>query len=262
LSVGDLAATEYGTPLARPFAQAPPDPWAHRRGEPRVFAFLWTMYVLLAVGGSILWVARFAALSSSAYSPAARVMLVVVAVGATILWPMVRLSQASPRKGVMGHVLADSIIVLTPIQLVLWPMIVLANWPLGVIAAVAGLLAAWVVLTGGVLSLALAGPGAMRAGDPALAERTAWMVAVIALAVAGPLAIFACNAAQSPVPPWLAMLSPLTAVPLLTGKGLSGPQTPVTALEMRIIALTGAAGLVFWVLASVRSALGRRSDRE
>jgi len=236
------------------------DPWAHRRGEPRVFAFLWTVYVMLAVGGSVLWASRFAALASS-FGPAARVMLVVLAVGATVLWLMVRLSQASPARAAAAHVLTDCAIILTPVQLVLWPLAVLAGWPLGVVAAIAALMAAWTLLVGGVLAIALGGTRASAPGEMVLLARTAWMLVILALVGWAPLVMASLGSASTPAPVWLAPLSPLTAIPALTGKGISGPQVPVTQMEWRAIGGTAIAAGIAWVLAFVWSMLGRHRDR-
>src|SRR5262249_53298101 len=135
------------------------DIWAHRRAEPRLFAFLWSVYVLIAVMGSILWLARMPAGStgaSSMYSPAARTLLVVIAAGITVLWPMTRLSQAAPERDPVGSALADLLVVQLPVQMVIWPMALLANWPGPVVMAVAMLFLAWGLLTGGILALAFA----------------------------------------------------------------------------------------------------------
>jgi len=236
------------------------DPWAHRRGEPRVFAFLWTCYVLLAVAGSIAWASRFAALTT-ALGPAARIMLVVVAVGATILWPMVRLCQASPARDAPAHVLVDVLVVLAPVQLVLWPLAVLASWPLGIVGAIAALLSAWIALVGGILAIALGGRPAGRPGDPILLARSAWMLAILALVGAAPLMLLFLAVWGHAPPPWLRLLSPLTAVPALTGAGIAGPQAPLSPSDWSAIACPLGLGVVAWVLASVRSMLGRRGER-
>ena len=255
---GSQPIETIGTPaLDSALSGRPIDPWAHRRGEPRVFAFLWTVYILLAVGGSILWVARFAAVSGGGFSsPAARIMLVVIAIGATVLWPMVRLSQASPRAGALGHVLADTIIVLVPIQLVLWPLVALASWPLRVVGGVAADLTAWVALTGGLLAIALTGPPATSSDDPALGRRTLWMFTLLVLVGWAPLVLLGLHPARVWVG-WLPMLSPFTAIPALTGTGVSGPQSPVSGLEYRMIVLIGMAAAGTWLLASVRAVLGK-----
>lgn len=238
----------------------PADPWAHRRGEPRVFAFLWTIYVLLAVAGSILWVARFADVSPNSFSPAARIMLVVIAIGATVLWPMVRLSQASPRGRAVSHIFADTLVVLLPIQLVVWPLIVLAAWPFTIVLAVAATLAAWVALCGGLLAIALSGRPATRPGDAALGARSFWMIVILLVVGAAPLTTFGFQAARTPMPAWLAMLSPLTAIPTISGTGMTGPQSPVTPLEMQIVAFTAIIAAGLWLVAGVRSMLGKHPE--
>ena len=47
-------APPVGTPPPeRPVREiVPEDPWAHRRGEPRVFAFLWTMFLFGATAAT------------------------------------------------------------------------------------------------------------------------------------------------------------------------------------------------------------------
>lgn len=248
----DTSPPPLPTPPSRPA-----DPWAHRRGEPRLFALGWTIYVLIAVVGSILWVARFASVSAGSYGPAARIMLVVVALGATVLWPMVRLSQISPRGSAVGHVLADVFVILMPVQFVLWPLVVLANWPLAIVAGVAAMIAAWVVLAGGLLSLALSGPPVVESRDPRLMARTWWMAAIVGLVGLGPLCTLALIFARTSGPAWLPMISPLTGIPALTGIGISGPQAPISVGQWESIGAVAAAGLVLWVIAGVRSAVGR-----
>ncbi len=221
------------------------------------------MYILFAVAGSIVWVSNVSTVSPGSYSPAARIMLVVVAIGATILWPMVRLSQQSPnvqRGTVLAHILADALIIVTPIQLITWPLFVLANWPITIVASVAGALAAWVALTGGVLALALSGSVASRPNDPALGSRTLWMTIVLAMVLAAPLASLVINSTRTPAPQWLAMLSPLTAIQTLAGVGISGPQNRVTPLEIQLILSTAILALFFWGAAALRSLRGKRPN--
>lgn len=231
----------------------PPDPWAHRRGEPRVFAFFWTLYVLLAVAGSVSWVARFAPVTAGSYAPAARIMLLVVAVGATVLWPMTRLCQASPGRGAAANALADVLVVLIPLQMIIWPLIFLAQWPARTVAALAALCAVWVALVGAVLALAL-GERSQSPRDPALLARSLWMMLILLLVLGAPfvLMIIGKNA-----PVWLPMLSPLSAVSDVTGQGMSGPQRPVSELQWRMILATGALAGALWMLSGAR---GERRD--
>ncbi len=237
-----------------------PDPWAHRRGEPRTFAFFWTMFVLIAVAGSVMWVARYAALTSGAYAPAARIMLMVVGVGMTLLWPMVRLSQQSPPRPVIGHVLVDTWIVLVPVQMVLWPLVFLAGWPTNIVLGVAGNLLAWGALTGGVLALALAGPPLANPRDPRLRSRTGWMLLMVVLTLGAPILDQLLRLVRSPTvdPGTLAMLSPVTSVATLTGRGMLGPQNPISPAQWQTMLGVGLAGACVWVLAFVRDRIGNR----
>jgi hypothetical protein len=214
------------------------------------------MYLLLAVGGSVLWVARFAAVSAGSYGPAARIMLVVIALGATVLWPMVRLSQASPRGSVVSHVLADVFIILAPTQCVLWPLIVLSNWPMSVVGGIAAMIGTWVFLSGGLLALGLSGSPADRIGHPRLLGRTLWMGVIIAAVGAGPVLSLLYGMGRRKAPEWLALLSPLTGIPSLTGAGLSGPQAPVSGQQWWWIGGVAGVSVAVWAIAGIRSALG------
>lgn len=227
-----------------------------------MLALLWTVYVMLAVAGSVLWVARFTVLTRSSYGPAARIMLVVVAVGIFVLWPMVRLSQATARGGrwgVLRGVLGDVVVILIPVQTVLWPLLILAAWPLNTVLGVAGVVLAWTWLVGGVLALALGGARVERYGDARALWRTAWMVGVLALVLWGPAARLALGG--RPGPSWLDMASPLTAVASVTGVGLAGPQGPLTRLQWAFIAGVAGVGTGVWGLAWARAAVGGRRRR-
>jgi hypothetical protein len=187
-------------------------------------------------------------------------MLVVVALGATVLWPMVRLSQISPRGSAVGHVLADVFVILMPVQFVLWPLVVLANWPLTIVAGVAAMIAAWVIFAGGMLACALAGPPVMDAENPRLAARSYWMTLIVLAVCLGPMCSLALTFARKAGPLWLPMISPLTGIPALTGVGISGPQSPISTGQWESIAVVASIGLVLWAAAAIRSALGRTSQ--
>lgn len=237
------------------------DPWAHRRGEPRIFAFFWTLFVLIAVAGSLVWVARFAVVTSGTYGPAGRIMLMVVAVGATVLWPMVRLSQASPPRPVVGHIAADAWIVLLPIQIVLWPLVFLANWPLNVVGGVAAVFVVWTALAGGVLAVALAGRRVGEFGSQGLVWRTIWMLILLVAVLSAPALMLGCKSTGVAVPDWLAMLSPITSIGELTGRGMSGPQHPVSGVQWEFILGIGLLAVALWLTAFVRDRLGLAEER-
>lgn len=233
-------------------AATPSDPWAHRRGEPRVFAFFWTMYVLFAVAGSLTWVARFTTITASTYGPAARIMLVVVAVGMTVLWPMTRLSQATPRGHPVLSALLDLMVVQAPIQIVIWPLTILANWPHDIVFGLSTLLASWGVVTGGVVALGLSGRRAESFGDRGLWGRGGWMIVALLIAFGAVLGQWTFKAVGSPAPAWMTMSSPVTAIPALTGRGLSGPSAPVSRVQWDTMIGTLSLAVLLWSAAVAR----------
>ena len=250
------------------------DPWAHRRGEPRLFAVLWMIYVIVAVLGSVQWVLQTTDLTPGAYAPAARIMLAVIAAGATILWPMTRLSQAapSPARATPAAILADVLVVLLPAWMVVVPLVGMAGWPIDIVAALAIMLGGWVYLVGGILALGLLTSESRRAAgaptsqphdfEPAwFGQRGAWM-ALILIVVAAGLLVYTLHVSRSmrsggvaPIPAWTPMLSIFSAIPALTGHGMSGPQGAVSPTQWVAILSTCGLGVVVWSAAGLYSTL-------
>lgn len=245
--------------LAEPAGEAA-DPWAHRRGEPRLFAFFWTAYVLMAVAGSLTWVARFTTITAGTYGPAARIMLVVVAVGMIVLWPMTRLSQASPRQHPVLIAFLDLIVVQAPVQVVVWPLIVLAGWPQDIVIGLAVMFASWGVLTGGLVALGLSGRRVESAGDAGLWGRAGWMVLALTIGFGAVLLQGALSGLGYQSPAWLLMSSPVTAIPSLTGRGLSGPSAPVSQAQWDTLIGTLSLAVLLWSAAVARHGLAGRSE--
>ncbi len=158
--------------------------WSHRKGEPRVFALLWTAFLMAAT------LLMFASLSAAwvvtpeSYRPAARTLLMVVSVGVVVLWPMTRLCQAPPGQRPLWATFKDMVVVLAPVQALVWPhaLRILAGWPIEVVAGVSCVMIAWGVVAGGVLAVAQAS-APRRAGGGA---RWAWMLVFVALVVGAP----------------------------------------------------------------------------
>jgi hypothetical protein len=227
------------------------DPWAHRRAEPRLFAFLWTLYLFVTVLGSLLWLTRSGVLAASAYGPAARIMLIVIASGATILWPMVRLSQIAPREHPLGAAFGDLVVVVMPMQVVVWPLSFLANWPIHVVALLATMLLVWPALTGGLIAVSFA--QCARRGAPTLLPivRIGWMALCIATVCAGPLVVVLTAVGEHiDISSWAWKLSPFTFVFLLTGTGLRGPHAPIGLQDWYALLPVGLAAAFVWLLAS------------
>lgn len=237
------------------------DPWAHRRGEPRLFAFLWTLYLFVTVLGSLLWLTRSGVLAASAYGPAARIMLIVIAAGAAILWPMVRLSQLAPPTHPISAAFGDFIVVVLPVQVVVWPLAFLANWPVSVVGVIAAMLLVWPLLTGGMIALAFA--LAQRRALPILSapSRIIWMFACIGVVCAAPLVVILTGVGeQINLSSWAWKLSPFTLVFVLTGTGLRGPHAPIGMGDWLALAPVGGSALLLWLLASAVAWRLRKAD--
>lgn len=128
------------------------DPWSHRRGEPRTFAALWILILLASVALTLGGVGLTGLLSQDTYRPAARALIVVVAVCLSLLWPMIRLSQQPPARPRTAF-LADALLVLAPIPAVLAPQGFswMAHWPWGTCGCLLLWFAAWVFLEAALL---------------------------------------------------------------------------------------------------------------
>ena len=243
------------------------DDWSHRRGEPRVFALIWMVFLMCVTG------LMFASISDAFYvsptitRPAARGMIVTTMAGLVLLWPAIRLSQR-PAERPIRSVLRDLFVLLVPAQAVIWPNALreLADWPIDLLMTLAGSFVAWSVLIGGLLVMADSGRGAGR-------HRGFWMLAVVLIAFGAPLAaVLTGNAGRAlpdtPRPGW--MLSPLTSVLEITRDRLVlGRTDPVAGAQWRVLFAVACAGGAFALLGAAWSVgtgartapRARRSDR-
>lgn len=225
--------------------------WSHRKGEPRVFALLWTAFLMAAT------LLMFASLSAAwvvtpeSYRPAARSLLMVVILGVVVLWPMTRLCQAPPRERALSATLKDMVVVLLPVQALVWPhaLRILSGWPTGVVAAVSVSTIVWGVLAGGVLAMAqVTSRGRMGVA------RTMWMFVVLLLVVGAPAWLALTGALRvdhvdgssaGTTLGW--MFSPVTAVAELTrSRPWTGRSASITGLHWGAIAWTAALGVGCW----------------
>ncbi len=155
------------------------------------------------------------------YRPAARRLIVLVAIGLVVLWPLLRLAQHAPARRPVGSVLRDAAVLLVPLALLLLPQSTLAVWPLGVVAWLLAWLATWTLAVGAlvaaVYTLAHAGgragaasdtgPGPGSSGGPRVivalivSVAAAWPVAWLA---GTPGSLSAWRDTLEPAWPWLA----------------------------------------------------------
>jgi hypothetical protein len=231
------------------------DPWAHRRGEPRTFTLLWTIYLLCATSIAILSVGLQGAVLEEGARSAARIILQTSAIGMMILWPMVRLSQLQPTRGSVGWAAKDTFVILVPLQVVIWPQIWWAHWSMNHAAASASVLGAWASLVGAMLAFALAGE------PPREIARGVWMMVFVVLLAVGPLSsmmLFAFQAPATNVSEWLQMTSPMTAIDELAPRRAWHGSAEINREHWVAIGLTVVAGATMWLAALARARGGAR----
>ena len=262
------------------FGHAPrgrPD-WSHRRGEPRAFALLWTVFLTVIASTTLMRAAVGGRLDVGAYRESLRMMLMIVATAIVVAWPLLRLSQARPRGGGVGSTLKDMLIILVPLQAVVWPQAVLAHWPAGVIAGLDAILGVWTLLCGGVVALALGPPSEDPMGLPDAEVtrperpdgRMGAMAIVIGLGAVGGACAFVLDAALRPSPEayrpgaWWMMLSPHTAIAEVTrDRSGFGETARLESAHVVAVAAQAGAGAAMWLVAGARACLsrGRRRSR-
>lgn len=216
--VRPLGKTLYG--LALPAASYKEgDPWAHRRGEPRTLVLLWTVYLFVGALITVFSVRMLGPMQAGLFRPTTRMFLVIAAVGLTVLWPMVRLSQESPRRPLRAT-LVDAAALLLPAQAVIWPTKVLTHWGWDVVGGVSLLLISWTALVAAIVAM-----GVARRPGPA---RTWWMLLCLVFVAGAPvyLMLQALTGAVPRAELWLG--SPITALFLLTDapSGLTPAMAP------------------------------------
>lgn len=252
-----------------------PDPYRARRGEPRGFALAWTGFLILATASCFATYGATLGISPRGYINAARALTGVLGAGIAILWPVVRLSQAPAQTGGSGVVARDLVIILLPLQAVLWPQALVARWPIETIGAVAITLTAWAAAVGAVVAMAL-GPGvprAERSGAPCeeapgersrptrALPRTGAMLLIIVVVSWGlaAIAIDPTGAAAEPSTVfWAQAISPITAPMQLTrvdGLAVDAIVPRPSEAQWRAIAATGILAASGWVLAMLTESL-------
>lgn len=200
--------------------------------------------------------------------PATRILLAVTALGVTLLWPVVRLSQAADDHPVAG-VVQDLVVVLIPAQAVIWPQSLgwLGRWPLSVVTAAACLIVAWGLLVGGILAVAQVRHRRAEAGYGRWSP-TLWALVFIVLVVGGSVPAMFSRGVGPNEPDrrtvafqsaW--MWSPVTGLYEVTrDRSWSGTSAAVTAGHWRAIGLTALAAAPAWVLAAAQGR-GMRARR-
>ena len=236
------------------FGKTPPKhhrDWSHRRGEPRVMALLWMIYLMGATVVMFSSMSRAHTISTGITRPAAKTMLILIVVGFSVLYPMLRLSQRHPFSGHVWFTLRDAFVLFVPLQAVIWPQVssILASWSFPVVASVSLFFGCWMLLIAGVLSLALR---SIAFNDNAL-NRGIWMVIMVAIVLAAPAAGLLGDIApptplDEPRVGWL--LSPITGVlELVRDRDATGVGAMVFPEQIRIMIAVGCVGLALLLIA-------------
>lgn len=233
--------------------------WSHRRGEPRIFAFFWTLYLLVATVGAFWSVGAPGVHDAMALRPAARSVLAAISIGVALLWPMTRLSQSLPSpqtRRIAKAVWQDMLVLLVPAQAIIWPQVAMAAWPVGVVGALAASVAAWAVLLGALLAVAMLVTGPRRGW---------WMLVFVAVAGLGPLVALGpagMGGHGDGSFDWWWMTSPLTSgFEISRDRAWTGAAAAVSAGHWRAIGLVGVLGASCWccvpIVGAMRRTLGK-----
>lgn len=221
---------------------APPSRRTLRRAAfPGLLALGWMVYLLAAAGKTFFVTSPI--LADAAYFEAAlREMLLVVAVGLTVLWPLVRLSQREARPAML--LLLDAVVLLVLAQIVIWPLAGKTRWSVVMLLQLDAVLAAWTVLAAGIVALGVC-------------VRSGWLrsaAMLVCLGAMGAATLLPMSAASSGGSRWLELASPLAAVWRLRGGGGAWPG------EVWLLAGTvaGAGVLLLALAVRVRQAALRR----
>ncbi len=228
--------------------------WSHRRGEPRIFAFFWTLYLLFATIAAFWSVGAPGSSDPLSLRPAARAVLATITVGIAILWPMTRLSQEMPSRRVRRvsrMVGQDLIVLLVPAQAIIWPQIAMAAWPVSVVAVLACSLSAWAVLIGAFLTIAIVYSDTRRGW---------WMLAFVAIAGFGPLLAIGPGGTivhGDEAFDWWWMTSPITTgFEIARDRPWTGAAATVVEGHWWAVGVVGVLGILAWCFVAVLGLFG------
>ena len=129
-----------------------PDRWAHRRGEPRGWALLWSTYLLGACVVALFTPAARLSFDPQQIRASCTLLLALILLGVAVFWPLVRFSQI-PARVPSRAAAVDLLIVLAPAATILAPMRFLTRWSTDTVLALSVSLGAWALLFGGLVAL-------------------------------------------------------------------------------------------------------------
>ena len=181
--------------------------------------------------------------SSASYTPSYRLMILCMIIGMMIAWPLFRLSQKVQPRPII-HTVLDIIVLLSLVQVILWPLRLITPWTPLRNAAIDATICGWLLLAGAIVASAI---GVSKSGPRILA-----MLACLCLCLLGPvLGTIGFDIGFSNRE--LIELSPLMAVHTLTEGGGSQP----TPIQWWWIALLGVAAISAWSALMILALISR-----
>ena len=175
--------------------------------------------------------------TSAAYTPGVRAMLLSVTIGLVIGWPLLRLSQR-PTDAPIRQTILDLIVLLSLLQVVVWPLRLVTPWSPMRTAALDATIVSWTLLVGAVVASVMDS----RRGGP----RTFAMLVCVAICLLAPMAS------------WLSavggvnLFQSMAASPLLAIHDLANSAgQPPTSDQWWAIGLVGMADLIAWSAVAV-----------
>lgn len=238
---------------------APRDRWERRRGEPRVFALLLSLFLLAGAMTTVFSAPAVGAPSEGTFRRASGMLLVLIALAIVAVWPMVRLSQAPPRRPVVAA-LGDWVIVSLLALAVVWPATLLPGgaairpapwlglWPWSMAAGLGLAFVSWALLFGSVIACGTAA----RVGW----GRAGWMVVCVGLSAGAPITALLVGAGYSGSE-WWSLMSPALA-PGAMVRAPSGLTAQMTGAEWLAAIAPALVSAPVWLLAVRRQ---RSMDR-
>lgn len=189
---------------------------------------------------------------SASYTPGVRLMLLSMAAGISLAWPLVRLSGPMRPKPAL-QALLDLAVLLCLVQVVLWPLRLVTPWPPARAAALDLCLAGWGLAFAAIVA---AGSGPGPQGTLAV-RRTLAMVAAVSLAAGAPLLVTLGGGALPFTDPAaggrLAAWSPGTALWSITAAGFEPP----SGAEWKLAATGTAVALFAWLSLGIARIVSR-----
>lgn len=190
--------------------------------------------------------------SSASYTPGVRLVVLCAAIGLTIAWPLLRLSQG-PTAFPVRQTLLDLVVLVALVQVVLWPLRLVTPWSAARTAAIDATLVGWTVIAGALVASACGSP---RAGPRNLA-----ITGSLAMCLGGPaMAIAAARLRPAAeIPGRLLHSGPLLEAYALSAGGGSPPE-PARWLWISLVGLAGAAAwcaVVAWQTGAQKRARAR-----